>query len=361
MPERPGAGLNVVRLALAAMVLVSHAFAAYGLAEPTVAGRTLGTYAVLGFFAVSGYLITLSRARLPLGTFLRHRAGRILPAYWVCLVVTAGIAVAGSGARPGDTVAYVLRNGALVQVQGDIGGTPTGVPYAGTWNASLWTLPHEFTAYVVVGVLGGAVALLRAPGRVLLLGAWAGSTGAQVLATHLPGTPDLLRQLLLVLPCFLGGAVVASWRPALPGSPFLAAAAGVAWGAVLLLPLPGTVGWSAPALAVALVSLGRALPAGPAARHDLSYGLYLYAFPVSQVVVARWADVAFGPYLVAVTALATGAAAGSWVLVERPAQAWARRRSPRAAPAPPGPPRPARGRRRPRGSSAHRGARRSTR
>lgn len=50
---------------------------------------TLGEQAVPGFFCLSGFLIAGSRMRLDLGRFLWHRALRIFPAYWTCLIVVA--------------------------------------------------------------------------------------------------------------------------------------------------------------------------------------------------------------------------------------------------------------------------------
>jgi peptidoglycan/LPS O-acetylase OafA/YrhL len=56
--------LNALRLALATLVVVSHAWPLTGLEpEPGFGGANLGTWAVFGFFAISGFLITRSRLR----------------------------------------------------------------------------------------------------------------------------------------------------------------------------------------------------------------------------------------------------------------------------------------------------------
>src|SRR5947209_465064 len=87
---RGGNSLNAIRLVLAALVLVSHSWPLLGLPEPTpVFGETLGSVAVAGFFAISGYLITGSRMKIGIVRFAWHRALRIYPGYWVVLVVTA--------------------------------------------------------------------------------------------------------------------------------------------------------------------------------------------------------------------------------------------------------------------------------
>ena len=85
-----GNALGTVRLALAATVVLSHAFLVLG--EASELTQLAGAWAVNGFFALSGYLITRSRLRLPLGRYLWHRALRILPAFWTVLVAVALVA-----------------------------------------------------------------------------------------------------------------------------------------------------------------------------------------------------------------------------------------------------------------------------
>jgi peptidoglycan/LPS O-acetylase OafA/YrhL len=51
---------------------------------------------------------------------------------------------------------------------------------------------------------------------------------------------------------------------------------------------------------------------------DLSYGVYLYAWPVQKLII--WLDAGISPWLVFIqtTAIAGIIAFGSWVLVEKP-------------------------------------------
>src|ERR671927_618625 len=77
--------LNFLRLLLALTVIVSHAWPLGGLGkEPLLDGRSPGGYAVYGFFALSGYLITGSRLNSRLGDFLKRRVLRLYPAFLVC-------------------------------------------------------------------------------------------------------------------------------------------------------------------------------------------------------------------------------------------------------------------------------------
>src|SRR5579875_2465757 len=87
--------ITALRLLLALLVLVSHSYLLGGFDPDPVyvlsGGRlALGTLAVVGFFFVSGVLITRSFLHsASVWRYLWHRALRILPGYWVCLFVGA--------------------------------------------------------------------------------------------------------------------------------------------------------------------------------------------------------------------------------------------------------------------------------
>lgn len=76
--------LNAIRLVLAAMVIVSHSWwlGGYG-PEPQPGGVKLGTWAVIGFFGISGYLITQSRVQArTTWSYARARFLRIYGPLW---------------------------------------------------------------------------------------------------------------------------------------------------------------------------------------------------------------------------------------------------------------------------------------
>jgi len=90
---------NLLRLLFATGVVISHCptlgwhhrtAALWGV--PQGLNDILGVVCVNLFFLLSGFLVARSFLRLKsVGRFLWHRALRILPGYWVCLVVTAYI------------------------------------------------------------------------------------------------------------------------------------------------------------------------------------------------------------------------------------------------------------------------------
>jgi peptidoglycan/LPS O-acetylase OafA/YrhL len=326
----PYPGLNFLRLVLATAVLVSHAFPAFGHPEPQLVGRSLGGWAVLGFFALSGFLIAQSRQRLALSSFLARRVGRLMPGYWVCLVVTVLAATAFTTAplvgRDGG-VSHVLSNALLYQASSDIAGTPLDVPYPGVWNASAWTLPHEFMCYVAVGLIYSIVRGSRKRERLLAVTTWLGLVVLQVALPHTPLESVFLKQFSLLAPLFFGGVVVAVCLPKVTLRSVHAAVAALASALLVVLEPRFGASLAAPLVAIVLLSLGRRGGPGLIQRHDISYGVYLYAFPVSQVLVGVWEDAwSFSAYVLAVAAITCTLAVASWVLVERPAQAWVKNR-----------------------------------
>lgn len=67
--------LNLIRLLLAVLVIVSHAFPIAGFgADAAFGGLGLRSFAVGGVFAISCYLITQSRYRSDLTTYSIERA-----------------------------------------------------------------------------------------------------------------------------------------------------------------------------------------------------------------------------------------------------------------------------------------------
>lgn len=342
--------LNALRLALALLVLVAHG------AELGGYGRSLqplGTWAVAGFFCVSGYLITASREHAgSLAAFLWRRFLRIYPAFVTVLIVVA-FAIAPAAAlfpgagpwEPNDAATYVLRNLGLWILQPDIGTMLDTVPFPRVWNGSLWTLAYEALCYLTIG----AVFLLPRRTRVVaMVGLFLSSSTVAALANlgaiFVPGAAASFAALLSY---FLAGALLFFGRDRLPlrrDLELTSAALVVALASAGAFP-----GLASVPAAYVLMSLGIRLPLSRiGSRNDISYGLYIYAFPVQQVLACVFTGSALP--LWAFLAMSLGAtlplAWASWLIIERPAlrakRLFARRwrgdqRAPNAAPQrPPG-------------------------
>lgn len=337
--------VNALRLILATLVLVSHTLKLHGGSDPlgrlTGGEVDLGTVAVDGFFALSGYLIVGSYLNSPTtGRYLWRRALRILPGFWVCLLVTTFVLLPLAqllefGTLDGfpltgdrSALSYLTSNAALFIRQFEVEGLFGG----GTVNGSLYTLFYEFLCYLGVAALG-VVGLLRT--RTWPLIAIATATWLLVVVEVVSGAAMTSRSSTIDIALrfglmFLAGAALHRLARHVP----LGWAGGTIAALVLLQatvlailvgpdPLSKLVYLSIAPLAVAyLVLLAGASPRlhRIGARRDLSYGLYVYAWPVQALLLllgARdWPVLLYGVTSLTVALLIAWA---SWAWIESPA------------------------------------------
>lgn len=319
-------GLNALRLALALSVIVWHSFPLSGSTiEFAPLRQFLSEAGVDGFFAISGFLIVGSWKRNPdWFRFIAARVLRIFPAFWLCLVVTA-FAIAPlattfvsqssfGGALSIDNVTYVLRNFALRIFQPDIDGTPTGVPFPGSWNGSLWTLWWEFLCYLFVlalGILGAYRFRLTVPATLV------GSIALLAVIQHWEVTNFYLENVARFGVMFAAGMLIEQYSHRLVVSWTWIVVALLITVASLWLPdyrLVGGLLWAYALIGGGALVKVRALRL----RNDVSYGTYIYAFPLQQLLASLGAE-AIGVVAFALASiLATiPLALGSWFLVER--------------------------------------------
>ncbi|WP_102418552.1 acyltransferase [Mycobacterium sp. 4858] len=327
--DRHHNALNLWRLMLAVEVILWHSFPVTGhhVSSP-VAERLLFSLGVDGFFAVSGFLVTASWFNTPQPRqYLRARALRILPGFYTCLIVTAfvcapiGVALQGGSAvgllRTSGPVKFVLFNSAIAHLKLDVGGTPQGVPHPRTWNASLWTLVYEVMCYLAVLAIGVAG---------LARHRWISSAmlAAGVLVAVLLGPmadpwswtiPQCLARFAIM---FAAGAVLYQLRDVIPAKwSWVAVSFATVAVCGLLLPDYRIVG--ALPLAYGIIASGILLRRFHL-HNDLSYGVYIYAWPTQQLLVIGGLG-HLDPLLFA--AVATTAtlplAAASWFVIEKPA------------------------------------------
>lgn len=309
--------LNFLRLAFAALVLVDHVHIGGGFCTGTACTTTnqVGEAAVDGFFAASGFLIAGSALTHPLPRFLWRRCLRILPGYWTCLLVLIALgAVTAHGAywtAPTGPV-YFLRHNVALQWWGTqvIAGTPTGVPYPWTWDASLWTLRWEFACYLFLGLLAATGVLRRR--KVFLCAAIPICEAAIIAAVNGQSLP-----LLRFAAIFMAGSGLYLFRDRIPDSTLLAAVGLVGAAAGFALHADALLGVC---LAYTTIWTAAHLPVRIGSRNDLSYGVYIYGWPVMQLLLlAGAADIGYWLLLPTVLLATLPVAAISWLLIERPA------------------------------------------
>ncbi|UXA08035.1 acyltransferase [Mycobacterium sp. SMC-2] len=322
--------LNAWRLTLATSVIVGHSFILTG--HEWTGARFIAAGGVDGFFAVSGFLITGSWLRHPhLRDYSVARALRILPGYYVCLVITAfviaplGVAIQGGAALKlllsSAPVEYVAMNIGVVMLKGDVGGTPRNVPYPGSWNSSLWTLIFELGCYAAVAAIGKAgLANRRWVSPAILAVAVVGEAFSAPLELGQPLAGQIAAATARFAVMFAAGALLYQWRDKIPARWWLVglSAVVVALGGTLLphYRLLGGI-----PLAYAIITSGALLQSKRLRlRTDLSYGVYVYAFPIQQVLVISWDGLPNPVVHAVVSTMATlPVAALSWFLVEKPA------------------------------------------
>jgi len=329
---------DALRLLAAGSVVFSHSFLiAEGTQDHEWLIRLTGNQSILGlvgvfvFFAISGFLVTQSFEKTgDARRFLAKRALRIFPGLFVATLLSAFLLAPLVTDLPlwsyfcrAEPYEYVLGNTLLDQSVHEL----PGVRFSGNQvgleiNGSLWTLRYEFLMYLMVLALG-VLRRLTVPVALLLL-----ALGIADLRFSLLDATEKWGWFFLLLSnwgwlvgFFAAGMVLYKLRHTriFDGRIALLALAGLVISVPLrqflpLFPLFGCY--------LALwVALTPRLPVIPAARFgDLSYGIYIYGWPVEQGMVrllgggAAWWQV----FLLALPA-AAALAFLSWHLIERPA------------------------------------------
>lgn len=303
----------------------------YGL---TKGAEDIGAIAVDGFFVLSGLLIARSfEDTASVGRFLWHRVLRIFPGFWVCLIAVSFLfapivfvheraTLVGYFSSPNSPWTYLSANAFLVMNQYNIAGLLAKAPVPLVFNRSLWTLQYEFYCYIMIGALG-AFAILGRRRNILLLplaaafalfifGSW---------VRGLQGVPTALRSMELYT-FFTIGACAYLYRELVPMRGSIAAFSIL----IIVATLPTRIYALVLPIALSYLTLYTAmkLPLRDFdKRRDFSYGIYIYAFPISQLLTAYGVTGAgFAAYFGVAYALSLAFAAASWYGIEKRALAW---------------------------------------
>ena len=322
---------DALRVIFASMVVFFHIGILTG--QPALAWmqHLSATFAVQGFFVVSGFLVSMSFERSSsLSSYWGKRIRRIGPAY-ITIVVVASVFLASfstysvsryfASAGFWDYLAnnLLLMNFRATTLPGVFKGNPISAV-----NGSLWTIKVEVGFYIAVPII---VWLIRKYGWRTILGVVFLGSVVWHLVFGMLGAHDpvglyarLAKQLPGELSFFAGGAW-AYYRVLEGRSPsFLLAAVGtLAYALTSGLVLEVVAPFAVVALVSWVAIAGPKLP--PLGRHgDFSYGIYLYHFPIVQVLIAVGLF-AWSPYtavLVAIVAVLCCSVV-SWFFIESPA------------------------------------------
>ena len=334
-------GFDSLRLLAALSVIASHAFlltsGTYD-QEPLYwasSGQfTVGSLAVGVFFVISGMFISASFERTGnRREFVRNRALRIMPALIVvisllALVVGPIVSTVPLAAYFSDPETWVyFRNIAFLPMAAHLPGVFESNTLS-TVNESIWTLKFEVACYIIAALVLMQPKLVRPAviagwlASFLIVRYWPNANGVSGAEYYIVAIARMFR-------FFGAGMLIYLYRDRIPLDARLGFVS-------LLLPfafLP--TGWFVEATAFfgsySIIAFGYLAPAAfrkLAARGDVSYGVYIYGWPIQQLLWPIGRDSA--AHWLVNTALAIPLALmlgwASWLLVEKPALALKRRR-----------------------------------
>lgn len=343
--SRPFNNLDLIRYFLAACVCFTHSFnLLYGdntdpLGLATGGAVGLGGLAVDLFFVISGFLIFKSwENSRGVKDFLIKRVLRIYPAF---LVVTLFCGLVFGPLGSPDPAAYFsnFKTWLFVRQALQLGipavpDTLPGVAFPNLLNGSLWTIKYEFLCYLLLG-LAGFLKILRFRWLLLSfflvsLAIFSFSSCIHFIATWFPSLGDLKLPGVIgdvniwprFLTYFLAGATFYAYRNRIIQNRLLFV---VAWvmvlGGIFYLRMPNLVIPIFGPYLVYYMAFSDALKFHGFGKHgDFSYGVYLYAFPLQQLLAFH-----LGAHLNGLTmfvtslAMATLFAVFSWHVIEKPA------------------------------------------
>jgi peptidoglycan/LPS O-acetylase OafA/YrhL len=327
---------GILRLTFATIVLVSHAPELVdGNRSRELLTRVFGTLSfgelgVDGFFVISGFLITKSFMTSPGAlNYLMKRVARIYPAFLVATVVSiflfapmSGTALSKMGANDWS---HLTKYAALLQPP-SVPAFP-GVPYP-VLNGAMWTIAYEFRCYLLIaalgllGILQRRQVVLAATIVMLLLLAAKPPIPYNPSDVYLGNVPETIR----MTAAFLFGSTFYLFRDAI-----VFRASYVLFAATLLVGCMFITRVAEPALCIfgGYLIFWLALVVRPSVfsrittENDISYGLYLYSWPVQSALVFFHRDIS--PWLMFALSLGLSGLWGwaSWMLVEKRILRWA--------------------------------------
>lgn len=325
---------NFFRLLFASLVLLSHApelidgNRSRELLTRLFGSLSFGELSVDGFFLLSGYLIVKSWAKEPHALkYMQKRILRIYPAFIVASIIGAFV-VGPLGAIPSEYFAQ-FRIWSFIKGTLFLQSTITPTVFAGqsnpAVNSSMWTIFYEFQCYLLVMVLGmlGAVKQRRVwlgLSICLLLASAAHRFGYWPLNGDHPAVIPVARNLLRLATVFFVGGCFYLFREKIKFDAKLAMiaamilVAGMFWASAAEIFLAIFGGYLLFYLGFRPIAALRQFNRLP----DISYGLYLYGWPVQKLLLWYWPNLS--PWALFPLSLAASAAMGfiSWHLVEKP-------------------------------------------
>ncbi|PLA75549.1 hypothetical protein CYQ88_00865 [Hydrogenovibrio sp. SC-1] len=286
----------LIRYVLAFFVFYSHTFSIYKLNEPSLypGGHSLGWYSVNGFFFISGILISQSFEKRSFISYIGARVLRLFPAFILSLFLSVLMIVLFDKVDidlrfMSNAFNFIFTNFfPLQQIQyGGIPGIWLGSGQPGVVNTPIWTIPFEFFCYLFI------VPLILTPRISILLKAFLFVAGLYFLTNLGVLSENGFRfDFLRVLAYFLMG--VATYQLLFRNQGMKSLLVSV----LLIFIFEGSFSefFLGMLLIILILFVGfyvkNLFP--KFSKYDLSYGFYIYAWPVTQTAQALVDNVYFG-------------------------------------------------------------------
>jgi len=324
---------DFIRLCAATFVIVSHAFRLNGVPyDPYYSWTLHGTLSEIGvntFFTVSGLLVTRSWDGDPNAfRFAMRRILRIVPGLAVVTLLCAFVMGPLVTTLPREDyfasplIEGYLRNVAIYPIQYILPGVFANLPVPGVVNGSMWTLAVEATMYIGIAVLG-TLGFLR--WRFFPVVMFFGFIAIRVtLLKNHPGPFFWMwMDVHTIFDCgayFFAGATLYKFDTVIPRLPSLLFALLLLFVVCMGTPaVPIVTYFVLPYLIFCIAFEENKAMHKLSELGDFSYGVYIYAFPVQQLVILAFGTAMGAVLSMTLTALLTfPLAALSWFLVERP-------------------------------------------
>ena len=329
-----------LRIIAASMVIIGHAYAITGTQGGLVIWQSyISTLAVEIFFAISGYLILKSFFYDPnFSRFLAKRSLRIFPALIALVIVTTF--VLGPLVTTASLNDYFFSasfskyySNIILKVSYFLHGVFENNIYPNAVNGVLWTLPVEFLMYLSVPLTAAVSLVALRKHRIAFDLLWTVFTLGLIIGylcvVHykiwdLPHIALFQRtnlvSLLLVAPFFgVGGMIFIAERYTtrqIPANLLIVVAVLLQIESFLSIKIFAVI-----FIPIIIIRVGQA--SWPVLRDlgrwgDLSYGTYLYGWPVAQTLSLYFLDdFGVGWHMVLTLLISYVLAFGSWHLVEK--------------------------------------------
>ena len=340
--ENRNNNFNLIRLIAGILVLMSHCYPLYfgsGASEPLkkLVGISLGWVAVDLFFISSGFLIAGSLFnRKTLSDFVKSRVLRIYPGLAISLLLTVFLLGPYFTKLPllsyftsPETYKFLLLNVTLFfGEEANLPGVFTALPLAHTVNGSLWTLPFEVRAYTLLVITGLLLTFLEKKWSIF------GSKWFYLLIAAFGMSLHLFNYFNKILPIsyfgaeyarlitmFFVGVAYYKYKDliVLSNSAFY-------WLVILLIISSVNYDWFFVVYSLSLSYLLFYLayvPKGFIRKFntygDYSYGIYIYAFPIQQAILALSTNISLFTFFLTSLVITFVFAFFSWQFVEKPA------------------------------------------